>query len=59
MHGLLDIFIPSLIIIMVVVYCPACGKTILIKGVQPGEYPVEFKHCGHEIVVDVDEKKKK
>jgi len=43
---------------MVVLYCPACGKKVLIKGVQPGEYPIEFKHCGHKIVVDVDEKKK-
>lgn len=30
----------------------------LIKGFPDGEYSVQFKHCGHEITIELEEREK-
>jgi len=42
---------------MVVLFCPACGKKILLKDVTD-QKEFEFKHCGHHITVKKLEEEK-
>lgn len=42
---------------MVVCFCPACGSKVYVKNSPDGEYPVCFKHCGHEITVEKEGEK--
>ena len=37
---------------MVVLYCPVCGKKILLKAIEIDPEHFEFVHCGRHVIVE-------